>query len=251
MRNDAPSPIASVDNALQVLTLLGERQSLRVIDVADELGVARSTAHRILNALLQREFVVKDAHKVYRPGIAFERLARPSSATVPNLRAALHPHLDRLSRTVGETCHLGVLEGNGTRFIDCVESPEVLRVGSRVGMLLPAHSNSIGKVLLAEMSPSAFMALYPRGLPGDRDSAVARRAALQRQLGLIRKRGYAMNSGESAKGVVAVGACVRDRTGRALAGIAIASPAPRCPRTRIPEIVTALLTAVAEIRIDL
>jgi DNA-binding IclR family transcriptional regulator len=250
MRNDAPS-IASVDNALQVLLLLAERQRLRVVDVADYLGVARSTAHRTLSALLQRGFVIQDASKVYRPGSAFDQLAHPGAVGVPELREVLRPHLEGLARAVGETCHLAVLEGNGTRFVDCVESPQVLRVGSRVGMLLPAHSNSIGKVLLAELTPAAFYALYPRGLPGERATAAARRVALQRQLTTIRKRGYAINSGESEKGIVAVGACVRDAAGRALAGIAIACPAPRCPRSRLPELIDAVLSTVAAAKRDL
>lgn len=250
MRTDAPS-IASVDNALQVLLLLADRQALRVVDVADCLGVARSTAHRVLASLLQRGFVVQDAGKVYRPGAAFDRLAHPARIGLPELRAALHFHLEQLGRRVGETCHLAVLEGNGTRFVDCAESPRALRVGSRIGMLLPAHSTSIGKVLLAELSPAAFLALYPRGLPGDHGTEVARRAALQRQLSHIRKRGYAVNSGESEKGIVAVGACVRDTSERALGGIAIAAPAPRCPRTRVPELVEALLTTVAHAQRDI
>lgn len=247
MRNTAldssASTIASVDNALRVLTLLAERHSLRVVDVADHLGVARSTAHRLLTALVRRDFVVQDAHKVYRPGKAFEQLAHPP-APVADRRAVLHAELVRLCEQTGETCHLAVLEGNGARFIDCVESPQVLRVGSRVGMLLSAHSNSIGKVLLAELSPAAFLALYPRGLPGDPVTAIARRATLQRQLATIRKDRFAVNAEESEKGIVAVGACVRDGVGRAVVGMAIAAPALRCPKSRMPELVAALLAAV-------
>ena len=54
---------------------------------------------------------------------------------------------------LGETCHLMVLEGNGVRFIDSVEGKHVLRVGSRVGRLLPANRTSGGKALLAEPLP--------------------------------------------------------------------------------------------------
>src|SRR5258708_7522323 len=103
-------PVASVDNALQILLLLSERQCLRVVDVAAELGVARSTAHRLLTALQQREFAVQDAHKAYRPGPVLARLGLSKTINA-DLRAALRPFLERLNREVDETCHLVVLEG--------------------------------------------------------------------------------------------------------------------------------------------
>jgi len=59
----------------------------------------------------------------------------------------------------------------------------------------------------------------------------------------IRKRGYATNFEESAQGVTAVGACVRDTAGKAIAALAIASPSTRCPRQRIPDLAEALLAA--------
>ena len=248
MRNDASparadSPIGSVDNALRLLLLLNARGQLRVMDVADNLGVARSTAHRLVTALLQRGFATQDARKIYRPGPALLQLQSPSINS-PDVRAATHAHLERLHREVGETCHLAVLEGNGIRFIDCVESPEVPRVGSRVGMLLAAHTTSIGKALLAELSPSAFLALYPRGLPTTRGSEIASRARLQRELATIRRCGYAVNRREADPGIKAVGACLRSIDGTALAGVGVACPTNRCPDGRIPELVEAVQRAV-------
>jgi len=215
-----------------------------VVDVAAELGVARSTAHRLLTALYQREFAVQDAQKVYRPGPVFARigLARTASA---GLRAELRPFLEHLNGEVDETCHLVVLEGNGARFLDCVESSQVLRTGSRAGMLLPAHTNSAGKALLAELSPQAFLALYPRGVPSPVGGGMAARKALQRQLAEIRSVGYATNFEESAQGVTAVGACVRDAAGKAIAALAVASPSSRCDRRRVTALAESLLAECA------
>ncbi|HJQ48100.1 MAG TPA: IclR family transcriptional regulator [Amycolatopsis sp.] len=248
MRNDASfspipteSPISSVDNALRLLLLLNARGQLRVVDVAESLGVARSTAHRLVTALLQRGFATQDARKVYRPGPALLQLQNPINS--PDARAATHAYLERLNREVGETCHLAVLEGNGIRFLDCVESPEVPRVGSRVGMLLAAHTTSIGKALLAELSATEFLALYPRGLPAARGSEIAGRARLRRQLTTIRQRGYAVNSREADPGIKAVGACLRGADGKALAGIGVACPTNRCPDSRIPQLAEAVIRA--------
>ncbi|HJQ48786.1 MAG TPA: IclR family transcriptional regulator [Amycolatopsis sp.] len=244
MRDDASSPpISSVDNALRLLLLLSARGQLRIVDAAESLGVARSTAHRLMTALLQRGFATQDARKIYRPGPALVQLKSPGISS-PDVRAATRAHLEALRRKVGETCHLAVLEGNGVRFVDCVESPEVQRVGSRLGMLLAAHTTAIGKALLAELSAAEFLALYPRGLPTTRGSEIACRARLQRELTTIRRRGYAVNLREADPGIKAVGACLRSADGTAVAGIAVTCPAHRCPDGRIPELADAVLRAV-------
>jgi len=241
MPGDSQGGLSSVDRALRILQLLGERKALRVMDVAVHLGVARSTAHRLLAALLHREFVVQDAMKIYHRGPAF--LAAGFGADlIPVLRAAVRPQLEALSARTDETCHLVVLEGNGSRFIDCVESPQVLRVGSRLGMLLPAETTAAGKALLAELSQAGFFAIYPRGLPGMR-AELAKRATLQRELATVRKRGYATNFDESERGVTAAAVVVKNPGGRAVASIAVACPSARCPRSRVESIVVALREA--------
>ncbi|WP_028921033.1 IclR family transcriptional regulator [Pseudonocardia acaciae] len=244
MRNTPWYPIESADNVLRLLLLLSERRRLRVVDAAEHLGVARSTAHRLLRALSYRDFAVQDAHKAYRPGPAFERLMLPGPST-QDLRVVLHRHLERLHAELGETCHLMVLEGNGARFVDCVECAHVLRIGSRVGMLLPAHVTSGGKALLAELSSEQLTSLYPRDLPASPGGAPIARTALRRQLAAVRRRGYATNLEESERGILAVGACVRDAAGRAVAGLAVAAPSARCPQSRLPEL-AAVVIKVAE-----
>jgi DNA-binding IclR family transcriptional regulator len=223
--------MGSVDRALQILVLLGERKQVRVMEVADHLGVARSTAHRLLTALLHREFVVQDANKVYHRGPAFAN-AGFGTEGICLIRAAVRPRLEALSAQVSETCHLVVLEGNGARFIDGVESGQILRVRPRTGMLLSAHSTAAGKALLAELSPRDFFALYPLGLPGA-TAEMAKRRALQDELAIVRQRGFATNFEETERGVTAVATVLKDPGGRAVASIAIACPSARCPRSRV------------------
>jgi DNA-binding IclR family transcriptional regulator len=108
-------------------------------------------------------------------------------------------------------------------------------------MLLPAHTNSAGKAPLAELSPGTFASLYPRGVPSSVGGGMAARRVLQRQFAEIRSVGYATNFEESAQGVSAVGACVRDTAGKAVGAMAIAGPASRCPRRRVHELAEVLL----------
>lgn len=239
--------MSAAGNALRAVRLLHERDELRVAEVADELGVARSTAHRILGMLVFEGFAEQDRHKVYRPGPALRAIRGKQAAPPPDLITVAHPHLRRLASTVRETSHLLVLEGNAARFLDGVEGPQALRVGYRTGSLLPAHVTSGGKALLAALPQDRLRALYPNGLPGGGPEATEGYHRLVAELAAVRRSGYAYNLQQSERGVNAVGACVRDGAGTAVAAVAVAAPSSRCPRARLAELAQPLLAAVRDI----
>lgn len=250
MPNKPPYPLDSVDHALTLLETLRERGEVRVTEAAAMLGVSKSTAHRLLAVLRFRGFAGQDRHRVYRPGPRL--LALAAGPVTPDLVTLAHPHLRELCRLAAETVHLMVLEGNGTRFLDGVEGTQALRIGSRSGMLLPAHTTSGGKALLAELPPAALTALYPRGVRTTSSaSAAVDLDRLRRELAAVRRRGYAVNVDESERGVSAVGRVVRDRSGTALAAIAIALPSVRATRQRTAAFAGLLAGAVQRIGTDL
>lgn len=240
-------PVSAAGNALRAVRILHERDGLRVTDVADELGVARSTAHRILAMLVFEGFAEQDRHKVYRPGPALRAIRGSRTAPPPDLVAVARPHLQRLADTARETTHLMMLEGNATHFLDGVEGPQALRVTHRTGTLLPAHTTSGGKALLAELTPDRLRALYPNGLPGGGARTPEDLDRLAAELATVRRTGFAYNLQGSERGVNAIGTCVRDRTGAAVAAVAIAAPSSRCPRARLAELAQPLLSAARNI----
>ena len=109
MENPAPPyPIQSVDYALQLLLILKRDGVLRVSEAAAELGVARSTAHRLISMLRFRGLVEQARDRTYRAGSAFADLGGgPSSATA--LLGIARPHLVRLifENTCHASCQLG------------------------------------------------------------------------------------------------------------------------------------------------
>ena len=119
---------------------------MSVTAAADHLGVARSTAHRMLSTLLAEGFIRQDpATKSYLPG---RRMLELGLAAVRNLdvRAAARPELEALRDELGETVHLVLLEGRHILFVDSVESTRAVRVGSRVGLTdaRPLHRRGQG-----------------------------------------------------------------------------------------------------------
>ena len=228
MRNGDGATLSSVGNALRVVDLVAQAQSIRVVEVAERLGVARSTAHRLLTTLMEHEFVVQDAHKVYHAGPALIRLRTPSKGK--RLTEVLRPHLDRITEETGETCHVAVLEGTGSRYVLGAVGKNDSRRAFRVGLLFPAYRTASGRALLAELPPPALSSLFPRGLFGeDRDprGAQASLSELQRQMRAIRKAGYATNDRTRRSPVSSFGVALHDANGRAIAALSLAVEARR------------------------
>src|SRR5690606_16854792 len=135
--------IESVDHALHLATLLLHEGPLRVTDAAARLGVARSTAHRLLAMLVYRDFAEQDEDRRYVAGPVLRGAAAPEP--VADLRRIALPHLEALAARTDESVNLAIVVGDQTRFIATVESTQVLRVGDREGRVLPAHLASGGR----------------------------------------------------------------------------------------------------------
>lgn len=240
-------PIESVDNALKVLLLLGERDELRLTEVSEYLGVASSTAHRLLAMLQYRGFLHRDERtRGYRPGTA---LTSVLSAILHryDFRSALRPRLEVVNVELRETVHLGLLDGATVRFVDAIESPQAVRVASRLGRSMPAHCTSTGKSLLAQLSVEAVRQLYPRDeLEPLTAHSIRSRRALEEALDLVRRRGYATSREESESGVCSVAVALPRAPGPAHLAINVAVPASRMTPDLEAAIVERLLAVAAE-----
>lgn len=245
MPNSEPVP-SSAQKALRLVSLLGERGRLRVVDAARELDVAASSAHRLLLALCREGFAAQDEDRSYVRGPAFAELG-PLSAT-RRLQAIVSSHLAELTRVVGETTHLVVLDGTAARFIAGAEGPGALRVASRVGMCLPGHTTSGGKALLAELGEARVAELYADGVPHVTGARARTLGDLADELAQVRRQRYAMNIEESEPGIVAVGVCLRDRKDAPVAGLSIAVPSVRFRYEMVPGFVRNLHRTSARLR---
>jgi DNA-binding IclR family transcriptional regulator len=249
LKNPPSYAIASVDHALRLAAMLQLEGSLSVADAAERLGVARSTAHRLLQMLVYRDFAVQDATRVYHAGPVLQ-LAEHSGSQTARLRAAALPHLRRLVDLLGESANVTIRTGATARFIASVESGQTLRVGSREGMVFPAHRTTGGILLLAELSEDELAQVYAAE-PADEGVDQPDLERLRPELTRIRRSGFAVNQGRSERGVVAVGVPVRDDAGVAVAGVSVSMPSVRYDKERLPHLVAALHKVAGGIEADL
>ncbi|MAO80511.1 MAG: transcriptional regulator [Nocardioides sp.] len=238
--------VKSVDHALRLATALQLEGALTVSEAAARLGVARSTAHRLLGMLVYRDFAVQGEDLAYRAGPVLE-LAVHSQSQVSRLRAAALPHLARVVELVEESANLAVLVGRTVRFVASVESPQALRVGSREGMVFAAHQTTTGLLLLAEYDETEVDRLYATGAAADSVDL----PALREELARVRKAGFAVNQDRSERGVTAVGVGVRDPVGEVVAGLSISMPSVRFDLVRLGAVLQLLRAAAQGVECDL
>lgn len=217
---------------------------------AERLGVARSTAHRLLSALKARGFADQDrANAPYKPGPALTALSWATIARLPGhslttIRLESTDVLNELRDKTDETASLVLLEGRITRFVECAESRANVRVGDRVGLTLEAHTSSVGKALLASLPLGNLEQRYPSMHLALRTAqSISSWQGLLRELEEIRRRGYAINIQESTDDVCAIGITVGGPPLCPYAGLALAVPASRASHSYLLSLLPALRDA--------
>jgi IclR family transcriptional regulator, acetate operon repressor len=250
MKARPPYAIASVDHALHIAAMLQLEGQITVSEAAERLGIARSTAHRLLTMLVYRDFAVQDDSRRYVAGPVLSLGARSQSRTAL-LRTIAMPHLQVLVERVDETANLQILAGDHVRFIASVECSQALRVGDREGMVFPAHLVSGGKLMLADLPDAQLEAFYAEEKWADRPGERPDLAALRKELRVVRERGFAINAGRTETGLTAIGRAVRLPGEPAEAAVSVSMPTVRFSESRLPQLVAALALTARDVEQDL
>jgi IclR family acetate operon transcriptional repressor len=225
-------PIASVDSALRLLKLFRDMPRVRLSEAAEHLGVAHSTAHRLMAMLAYHGFVRQEpGSRVYLAGPALVEVGLAASREL-DIRKHARPVLESLAASLGETAHLVVLEGGNVRYLDAVESPRALRSASRTGSALAANCTASGKALLAELSDAEVSAIFAgqAELPALTARSITSGRQLLAELHKVRERGCAVNVEESEEGMASVAVAVRGPRERPAAALAVSGPVWRMTR---------------------
>lgn len=243
--------IESVDNALRLLQILRDENAIRISDAAAELGVASSTAHRLLSMLVYRGFARQDDNRCYVPGPSLG--VKPTRLSwTGTLRFLAQPHLEWLRDEIGETVNLVVKINDKVRFLTSVESQAPLRVGDRRGVVLPAHETSGGIALLAQL-PDWQLAqmLFADADQGGPGLSKKEFTALMKRVLQTRRIGYAINHEYSERGVGAAGFALEAPSVRGIAAISVSCPVMRLPDIRSTASIKACFETVARIDVEM
>lgn len=238
-----PQTLQSVTQALRILRLLQDEESLGVMEVADRLGIGPSTAHRLLSTLTEAKFVRQDGKtRRYRLGPVMRQSF--GAEALQHCMAVAAPFMQTLRDRTGETSHLAILVGDRVRFVAVAESTRPMRVTSRVGQTLPADVTASGRVLLSMLDEVELKQLYDAG----REWSVTY-ADLNKLLRAVREQGFARNIGEAEQGVASLAVPIDRPDAPPVAALTITGPAVRFdprPDGRMSASEEALLVALME-----
>ncbi|MET8249324.1 IclR family transcriptional regulator [Streptomyces sp. NPDC005202] len=222
-RSAVDGGLRSVSTALELLDCFGAAHELGVSEIARRLGVAKSTAHRLLTTLCTHGLVEKNTQSgQYRLGLHLLELGLQVASRFRIRQAAL-PLLEELRQRTGCTVHLSVPEGADVLFVERLQSLNGMQLLADVARRLPAHCTSSGKVMAA-FDPSFAQFRRAAGFPVITSSTIRTPAAWDRVLDETRRRGVAISRDEMTVGLTSVAAPVRDYAGRARAAISIVAP---------------------------
>lgn len=222
----AVKTVAKVLDLLEHVAAAGRPVS--VSELALSTGFNVSTAHRLMQTLVRRNYVEQDsATRAYSLGSRLLELGSAYTGSL-DLVGAARPRMEALRDLAGETVHLAILSERDVVEISTVSGKQAVTVSRGTGRRDPAHCTATGKVLLAELSPDELdrffaigplQALTPRSITG-RDALIA-------ELRRVHKAGYAIDDEELCEDVCCVGVPIRSRSGRTIAALSLAMPKAR------------------------
>ena len=213
--------IEALARGLDILELFSpQNPSVSMKEVISLLKLNKSTTFRLLSTLEAMGYIERDPEaRRYRPSLKVLRLG----FTVINsmeVRQIARPHLERLAQEVDETVSLCVLDGDHVIYVDRVRNKSIVGVMLKTGSRVPAHCTTIGKVLLADLSPDQLdIFFHAAKLDPFTSRTINDQDALLCELLKVRKNGYAICNGELAVGLRAAGAPIYNHQQKAIAAI--------------------------------
>lgn len=235
----ARGAVQSVLRALSLLEALGDsRGDVGLADLSKRVNLHVSTAHRLLATLVAQGYARQNPDTGrYALGANALHLAESYLGQM-DLRLVVRPFLERLSQETGETANLVILEGREALYLDKVESPQSLRIFSRIGRRAPLHCTAVGKVLLAGRSKAEVTSLLGRG-PLERltRNTITLVSQFRRELEKVQGEEFALDREECEDGACCIAVPVRSVTGETIAAVGISGPSVRMHIRRIQELV--------------
>lgn len=196
--------VKSIETMFHIVEALIDRDGARVTELAEELGLAKSTVHRQLSTLCSLGYAVKEDEE-YHVGLRFLAIGEHARNRTEVSQLA-PPLVEQLAEETGERAQFIVEEHGRGVFLHIAEGERSVRADRRPGKLRYLHSGASGKAILSQMSDERVREVIDRwGLPAETDDTITDEDELFEELERIRDRGYATNKEESITGLWALG----------------------------------------------
>ena len=216
--------VSAAVRVLAVLDQLSRQRAVGLEELSRQLKLAKPTVYRFLLTLQELGYARRIDGERWAMSMKMFNMGSRALDHL-DLHAAARPIAEQLAEELGETVHMGVLDGDSAVYVLKIESKYTIRMYSRVGRRMPLYCTAIGKVLLAWMTPAERdEALEGVRLVAFNPRTITTRAVLDAAVAQVRQQGYAVDDEEREDGVHCIGAPVFDYTGAVVAAISVSWP---------------------------
>lgn len=227
VRPEGKTAIQVIERLVSLLDALADHSDpVSLKELSTQTRLHPSTAHRILNDLVTARFVDRAEPGTYQLGMRLLELGNLVKARLNVRDAALGP-MRELHKATGQPVNLSIRQGDEIVYIErAVSERSGMQVVRAVGGRAPLHLTSVGKLFLSVDDMRNVRAYAARtGLAGHTRNSITEPARLERELALVKARGYARDNEELELGVRCIAAGIRDDAGKLVAGLSISAPA--------------------------
>lgn len=238
--------LTSVKNALRILrSFTMENNQKGVLEIARELGISKSSVHRILQTLSTEGFVkqARNSSK-YELGLSVVELNSIYLQHLDIYEESLNSLIE-LTKKTGETSHLAVLENENIVYLNKVEFSPSLGIRSHIGYHNSIHCTGTGKVLLAYSEPDVLNRILQKPLERITDKTITDPNVLLKELETVKLLGYGMAKGESRDQITSIAVPVRNYKGNVIAAINLVGPSTKFADEKIKYYLNLLLSEAA------
>jgi IclR family acetate operon transcriptional repressor len=231
--------VQSLVRALALLNRIAEApdDGVTLTELAQQVGLAASTAHRLLTTLEQERYVRFDhERRLWSVGVqAF--VSGCSFTRTRSLVGVARPHLRHLMEDSEETVYLAVEDQGEAVYLAQVECRQMMRAFARPGSRVPLHCSAVGKAILSAASDKTLSKiLHQRGMPRITVKTITSPSALRADLAQVRATGYSVDDEEHAVGLRCIAAPIFDETGDCVAAVSASGPMARIGDERITQL---------------
>lgn len=243
-----PGGVRVLHKTLDILESIKTRDAgLKLAELARTVDLPKATVYRILTTLEGRGYLDRGTDGSYRMAKKMFELQRSESLEQVLSRAA-QPVMQRLVDSTKETVNLGILDGGEVVVINTVESPQAVRMSSKIGNRRHLHSTALGKVFLSGLPEKEFLRLVRlKGIPKLTPTTITSLEELRAEIERVRKQGWAMDNQENGTDGRCIGAPITGEGGRVLAALSISGPVFRMDVERATSLAEDLMGACTQI----
>jgi len=231
-----PRGVKGIHKVIDVLDVLGGYPSgLTLAELCNHLQLPKSTVHRILNVLLDRQYVRETFEKGrYALGYEILRLSKACQGGLNFLQEA-RPLLLELNRMIDENIILAILDKPCHRviYLDKVDSSKTIRLASHIGEIAPVHCTALGKALLSGFSDEELLEVLSNyELNRFTDRTITDIKDFLSEINEVRKLGYSVDHQEYRNEVVCIAAPIYSESEKPCAAVGVSAPAIRLEQSR-------------------